>query len=65
MKTSRSDIYNKKLMCPTSGVDNALAYHYCDPSSIHVNDSVCMWKGMVVARLTTWVFSGHSNFLLG
>lgn len=42
MKNSSSDIYNTKFMCPTSVVENALAYHCCDPSSIHVTDSGCL-----------------------
>lgn len=33
------------------------------PGLIHGTDSDCMWKGMVVALLDTWVFFGQSGFL--
>lgn len=41
----------------------ALTSHCCDQSLIPLIDSGCMRQGMVVARLYTWVFSGHSSFL--
>lgn len=51
------------LWYPRSLVDNALAYQRCDPNSILLIDSGCMWQGMAVPRFNTRVLSGYSSFL--